>query len=474
MVQRKVVCVLAFLLTGQLLHGQSLQAMLNVALKKLSADKQFAHAQLSLCVVNSSTGNIVFEQNAQLGLAPASCQKIVTSVSAYEMLGKDFRFKTYIGIDNKVTNGVLDGNLYIIGGGDPTTGSQRWAGTSETVVLQRFLKILKEHMIKSIKGNLICNDLGFTTNPLPGGWIWEDIGNYYGAGAWGFNWRENQYDVTFTTGQTKGAPTKISSTRPAGVATAYQFTNEVTTGAAGSGDNAYLFTAPYHPNIIARGTVPVSSNGFTISGALPDPPAFFINTLQQYLPENSIALSGKVGTTSGNRQYFMLPGSAPLLIDSLLSPSLDSVNYWFLKKSVNLFGEALVKAIAVAAGNKGETANGTDFIRAFWKKAGIPAAALKIVDGSGLSPANRITTHALTSVLQYARKQSWFNGFYNALPEINGIKMKDGYISGVRSYTGYVTNRSGEKLTFAFIVNNFDGSPAEARIKMWKVLDLLK
>ena len=62
MVQRKVVCVLAFLLTGQLLHGQSLQAMLNVALKKLSADKQFAHAQLSLCVVNSSTGNIVFEQ----------------------------------------------------------------------------------------------------------------------------------------------------------------------------------------------------------------------------------------------------------------------------------------------------------------------------------------------------------------------------------------------------------------------------
>lgn len=57
---------------------------------------------------------------------------------------------------------------------------------------------------------------------------------------------------------------------------------------------------------------------------------------------------------------------------------------------------------------------------------------------------------------------------------MNGIKMKDGYISGVRSYTGYVKSKSGTDYTFAFIVNNFDGSPATVREKIWKVLDELK
>ena len=76
--------------------------------------------------------------------------------------------------------------------------------------------------------------------------------------------------------------------------------------------------------------------------------------------------------------------------------------------------------------------------------------------------------------MQYARDKNWFPSFFYDLPEINGIKMKDGYINGVRSYTGYIKNRSGEEYTFSFIINNFDGNPADVREKMWKVLDILK
>jgi D-alanyl-D-alanine carboxypeptidase/D-alanyl-D-alanine-endopeptidase (penicillin-binding protein 4) len=76
--------------------------------------------------------------------------------------------------------------------------------------------------------------------------------------------------------------------------------------------------------------------------------------------------------------------------------------------------------------------------------------------------------------MQYAKKQNWFSSFYTALPEMNGIKMKDGYISGVRSYTGYLKSKSGTEYTFAFIVNNFDGSPSAAREKMWRILNILK
>jgi D-alanyl-D-alanine carboxypeptidase/D-alanyl-D-alanine-endopeptidase (penicillin-binding protein 4) len=94
--------------------------------------------------------------------------------------------------------------------------------------------------------------------------------------------------------------------------------------------------------------------------------------------------------------------------------------------------------------------------------------------GSGLSTANRVTTNALVTVMQYAKDQNWFSSFYYDLPEINGIKMKDGYINGVRSYTGYIKNKEGFEYTFSFIINNFDGSATSVREKMWKVLDILK
>ena len=97
-----------------------------------------------------------------------------------------------------------------------------------------------------------------------------------------------------------------------------------------------------------------------------------------------------------------------------------------------------------------------------------------MIDGSGLSPANRVTANALVTVMQYAQKQSWYPSFYNALPEQNGIKMKSGYIGGVRSYTGYIKSRSGTEYTFSFIINNYDGNPGAVREKMWKLMDILK
>ena len=153
---------------------------------------------------------------------------------------------------------------------------------------------------------------------------------------------------------------------------------------------------------------------------------------------------------------------------------MDSINYWFLKKSINLYGEAFVKTIAYEKTKFGSTDTGIAIIRDFWEKRGIEKSALNIIEGSGLSPANRVTTNALVTVMQYAKQQSWFSSFYHSLPEMNGIKMKDGYISGVRSFTGFVKSKTGDDYTFSFIVNNFDGNAGTVREKMWKLLDILK
>ena len=96
------------------------------------------------------------------------------------------------------------------------------------------------------------------------------------------------------------------------------------------------------------------------------------------------------------------------------------------------------------------------------------------MDGSGLSPQNRITPHALVRILQYAKTKAWFKGFYNGLPEINGIHMKSGSIEGARSYTGYIKSSDGKEYTFAIIINNFSGSASSIVKKMWTLLDSMK
>jgi D-alanyl-D-alanine carboxypeptidase/D-alanyl-D-alanine-endopeptidase (penicillin-binding protein 4) len=145
-----------------------------------------------------------------------------------------------------------------------------------------------------------------------------------------------------------------------------------------------------------------------------------------------------------------------------------------LRKSVNLYGEALVKTIAYEKNGFGSTNDGLRIIKNFWKDKGIDASAINILDGSGLSPQNRITTNALVTVMQYAKSRQWFSSFHNSLPEYNGLKMKSGTIGGAKSFTGYANSKAGEDYTFAIVVNNYFGSAGDIVKKMYKVLDVLK
>jgi D-alanyl-D-alanine carboxypeptidase/D-alanyl-D-alanine-endopeptidase (penicillin-binding protein 4) len=162
------------------------------------------------------------------------------------------------------------------------------------------------------------------------------------------------------------------------------------------------------------------------------------------------------------------------LISRTSSPSLDSVIYWFNKKSINLYGEALVKAFALNKGSKASTDSGVMILRNFWKDNGIHEDELNMRDGSGLSPLNRVTTHAQVKILQYAKTRPWFNYFYDALPEYHGMKMKSGTISDVKGFCGYHRSKDGKEYIFSFLVNNYSGRSSELVGKMYKVLDELK
>ena len=156
------------------------------------------------------------------------------------------------------------------------------------------------------------------------------------------------------------------------------------------------------------------------------------------------------------------------------SPVLDSINYWFMRKSVNLYGETLVKTLAFEKNRKGATEDGLEIMKDFWKTKGIDPASLRMIDGSGLSPQNRVTANSLVKVLQYARSRSWFTQYMAAFPEYNKMKLKSGTIGGSKGFAGYHTSKEGITYTVAFIVNNYNGSANEIVRKMFLVLDELK
>ena len=130
-------CILTFAISAQ-----SISAKLATAFKKFENDPQLKHAISSLYVIDGKTGKVVFGKNSQIGLAGASTQKIFTATAAFELLGKDFRYKTEFGYDGYIAANILHGNIYIIGSGDPTFGSWRFESTRKEVIDSLFTKSL--------------------------------------------------------------------------------------------------------------------------------------------------------------------------------------------------------------------------------------------------------------------------------------------------------------------------------------------
>ena len=451
--------------------AQSVSQKLSAAFTAFENDPQLKSGLASIYVVDGATGDVVFDKNARIGLAPASTQKIITAAAAYEILGSDFRYETKFGYYGSLNDGKLDGGLYFKPSGDPTLGSWRWKTTAESAVMDRLLAAFRKTGIRSF-GSSIYDERGWESEAIPGGWIWDDVGNYYGAGAGALNWRENQYDLMLKSGPTTKDAVVALGTKPQ--LYGFSFDCRVTGAAKGTGDNSYIYL-PVGGNVLTvRGTIPIQEERFTIAGAMPSAPIQFFSTLNDSLTRNGFTSPGT--TIHADQSSKVTIPSSVTFFHSEQSPSLDSIVYWFLKRSINLYGEALAKTIALKKGKAASSETGADLIRSYWKEKniGIDATELNMQDGSGLSPQNRVTTHAEVSVLQFAQTRPWFAGYYNAFPEFNGMKLKSGTIGGAKSFCGYHTSKEGKKYIVSFIVNNYNGASSSLVQKMYKVLDVLK
>lgn len=442
--------------------SQTVNQKLQKAFQQFENDGQLKYAISSLYVIDAQTGKVVFDKNSRIGLAPASTQKIITSVTAFELLGKDFRYKTDFGLCKNTEKETL---LCIYSSGDPTFGSWRWESTKEDYLLSNITGSIKTDDLENTKGAIIYAR-GWNTETVPDGWIWQDLGNYYGAGAGILNWRENQFDLYLKSGSKVGDPVSVVDTRPG--LYSYKILSEARSAAKGSGDNAYIYLPAHSAHATVRGTIPVNENRFEISGSM-------INPAQQFISALLNSFKDKIDWTSAAPVYSYEDAVKPTKIFyTHYSPALDSIIYWFNKKSINLYGEALIKTFAYEKYKLGSTDSGVAVVKNFWKQKGIDEDELNISDGSGLSPQNRVTTHAQVEILKYAKSKGWFPAFYNSLPEYNAMKMKSGTIKDVKGYCGYHKAKDGKEYIFSFLVNNYNGPSSSLVNKMYKVLDVLK
>ncbi|QPH39073.1 D-alanyl-D-alanine carboxypeptidase/D-alanyl-D-alanine endopeptidase [Pedobacter endophyticus] len=461
---------LFFILLSVNCLAQSRIQNLEKAFNNLLADEQARHAITSLCVLDATTGKVLFAKNEQIGLATASTLKTIIAATAFSILGKDFQFQTTLAYTGNITtDGTLNGNLIIIGSGDPTLGSWRYQN-KENAVLTQWVSAIKTAGIKKIEGAIIGDDRIFGTQTTPEGWVWQDIGNYYGAGTSGLAWRENQFDIHLRPGTSTTDNVRVVKTVPE---TPYiQIVNELKTGASGSGDRTYAYLPPYGNLAYLRGTWGMGIGKPGISAALPDPAFDCAYRLQDTLKRLGIASSQQPTTTK-----LMALNNQPIpvvtqKISTITSPTLSEIAYWFLKKSINLYGETLLKTVALKLGKPATTAKGAETEISYWASKGIDKSALNIIDGSGLSPGDRITTSAMASVLFQIQKENWFPDFYKALPEYNGMKIKSGTINDVSAFAGYHTDASGNKYVIVININNYSGSGINK--KLFRVLDELK
>ncbi len=469
--------------------NDSVKEKLETALENFENDRDLRHATFGFCLYEPKKEKLITSRHKDVSLIPASTTKLITTGAALALLGKDFTFKTYIQYTGKLTQeGVLYGDLYVIGGGDPTLGSGKLGAMPLDSLLADVVEAIMAKGISQIKGKIIADVSMFKGEEdlVPANWTWQDMGNHYAASPSALTVDGNTYEVKFKTGTKKGDSTHIINVTPDGLEDV-ELINNVTTAEDGSEDNAYIYASPSSKKRYVAGTLPANKDNFIIKGSIPNPPKLFTEKLKIALEKRCVYTDGGVEIRTKNTSQETKEKKKNIL--TIESPPLYSIVSFINETSSNLYAEHLLKTIGYVKAGDGSTAAGIDIVMKYLQKINFDTEGFQYADGSGLSRTNVVTTFQQVKYLSYYMKQPNFKEFYGSLP-IAGqtgtlkkmfkeqpaegkIRAKTGTLSNVKAWAGYVTTEDGKTLCFSFVINNFSCSITELKKKVEIVLNNL-
>jgi len=415
------------------------------------------NANISLMVKELETNKTLYQFRSNNVTIPASTMKLVTTASAIELLGSTFCFQTKLEIDGTLNSeGVLNGNLYIKGGGDPTLGSEKLGDQN---FLEKWVEAVKKAGIRKINGQIIADGTLYDEEGVNPKWTWEDIGNYYAAGAYGISYMDNTFKLVVQSGLYGSTP-EIIRTIPE--ISSLIFENHLTSTNIES-DSAYFYGAPRSNHRVIRGEIPANRLEFIVKGDIPNPGLLLAEHFQDKLMDNDVSISelpSDVVRKFSDRKVIHVHSSPPL------SEIITETNV----NSNNGYAEEIFRYLALKSYPVATTRRAIGEIRSFWKERELPINQLFMYDGCGLSPLDAVSANFYVELLSYMKTKAVNKDvFFNSLPvsgksgtlktflaktSLQGkVHAKSGTIGGVKCYAGYVeTNK--KTYVFAIMVNH--------------------
>lgn len=436
---------------------------LQLELKTLMKDRALRGAQVAVHVVNQESGIEVFAYNENAEMTPASTMKVVTAAAALKNLGPSYRFRTEVLTTGDLDGmGVLKGDMYVKGGGDPT------------LVVEKLWKLtydLKLQGVNSIDGDIVFDESFFDTEyVLPGWHKQEDIerGPSYFPSISALSLNFNTVAILVGPGSEIGAPARVQFETPADDYVSID--NQVQTGTRRWLDISRTIEDK-EVKFTVKGSVPSSSKVRRYYRTIPDPTAHFIAAWVQFMKLQGIEIKGKV--RRGNT-----PEGAVALV-SLDSPPLAAILMDMNKYSNNFMAETVLRALgAELVGTPGSTESGLQVVKAYLESLGLSSAEFRLVNGSGLTREAHLRPKHVNAVLVDMARDAQTGGEFVTSLAIAGqdgtlakrlvdspgrLRGKTGTIDGVHCLAGYAESSAGEWLAFTIMVNGIRGSISPVR-----------
>ncbi|KAA2220493.1 D-alanyl-D-alanine carboxypeptidase/D-alanyl-D-alanine endopeptidase [Chryseobacterium sediminis] len=428
----------------------SAKELVDINVNTMMADPVLKNASWGFVVYDPKTKKVISSYNENTPLVPASTTKLLTTETALNLLGENYRWMTQLEYSGTIDeNGVLNGNLYVIGSGDPSLGTNKAGASSYRDIISDFIGGVSREGIKKVNGDIIIQTALFKGNisVLPENVVWLENNNYY---------------------------------LPAGSTRDINPANEklIVKKGSFSTDKKFFYVSPYNHQMVYADKY--EGNG-GLTTKLPDAPAYLANSFRTTLVKSGIPVTGKVSPK--------MTDAAPegrKMLSAYKSPTLGDIIYYTNQHSDNSLAEALLRTVGYQKMGDQTSESGRIVVTGHLKDAGFDMIGLNYMDGSGLSRSNNVTPISQVKFLTSLMDQKYYRSYLTSLPiggqsgtlkrmfigEGNGqVFAKTGTLNKVKTLAGYLKTNSGKTLVFSLMVNNYSGSVDMVKKRMEKILE---
>ncbi len=428
----------------------SAKELVDINLNSMLSDVVLKNAQWGFVIFDPKTKKVISSYNENTSLVPASTTKLLTTETALNLLGEKFRWITQLEYSGEIdAAGNLDGNLYIVGSGDPSLGTSKAGASSYRDLITDFLGAIGEKGIKKVNGDIIIQTAVFKANKtqnLPANIVWLESGKYY---------------------LPVGSTLDVSPENEKIIAKKSSPFSE---------NKNYYYISPYIKQMVYADKF----TGLALTTKLPDAPAYLANNLRASMVKSGLPITGKVITramdpTPEKREF----------ITAYESPTLSEIVYYTNQRSDNALAEATLKMVGFQKNGDQTLESGRNVVVEHLKSVGFETNGLSYIDGSGLSRNNKVTPISQVKYLTDLMDEKYFKTYFDSLPiagqtgtlkktfygEGNGqIFAKTGTLNKVKTLAGYLKTNSGKTLVFSLLINNYAGSVDQVKSRMEQIL----